>query len=147
MSEADHDLLVMTAICKTFPGVHALDDVDFSLKMGEIHCLIGENGAGKSTLIKVLTGVDYPDAGKITLDGKEIHVRSPQHAQDLGISTVYQEINLCMNLSIAENILLGREPHNKIGGIDLRKMNIEAAEELNRLLGINIDITKRWDTK
>ncbi len=146
MSEADNDLLVMTAICKTFPGVHALENVDFSLKRNEIHCLIGENGAGKSTLIKVLTGVDRQDSGTITLDGKEIHVRSPQHAQELGISTVYQEINLCMNLSIAENILLGREPHNKIGGIDLRKMNSEAAEVLNRLLGINIDVTQRLDT-
>jgi monosaccharide-transporting ATPase len=146
MSEADNDLLVMTAICKTFPGVHALENVDFSLKRSEIHCLIGENGAGKSTLIKVLTGVDRQDSGTITLDGKEIHVRSPQHAQELGISTVYQEINLCMNLSIAENILLGREPHNKIGGIDLRKMNSEAAELLTRLLGINIDVTQRLDT-
>src|SRR4030042_5061893 len=146
MSEADHDLLVMTAICKTFPGVHALENVDFSLKRNEIHCLIGENGAGKSTLIKVLTGVDRQDSGTITLDGKEIHVRSPQHAQELGISTVYQEINLCMNLSIAENILLGREPHNKIGGIELRKMNSEAAEVLNSLLGINIDVTQRLDT-
>jgi galactofuranose transport system ATP-binding protein len=146
MSEADHDLLVMTAICKTFPGVQALENVDFSLKRNEIHCLIGENGAGKSTLIKVLTGVDRQDSGTITLDGKEIHVRSPQHAQELGISTVYQEINLCMNLSIAENILLGREPHNKIGGIDLRKMNNEAAEVLTRLLGINIDVTQRLDT-
>jgi galactofuranose transport system ATP-binding protein len=146
MSEADHDLLVMTAISKTFPGVHALENVDFSLKRNEIHCLIGENGAGKSTLIKVLTGVDRQDSGTITLDGIEIQVKSPQHAQELGISTVYQEINLCMNLSIAENILLGREPHNKIGGIDLRKMNAEAAEVLNRLLGINIDVTQRLDT-
>jgi monosaccharide-transporting ATPase len=146
MSEEDHTLLVMTAISKTYPGVHALEDVDFSLKKGEIHCLIGENGAGKSTLIKVLTGVDYPDGGKITLDGKEIHVRSPQHAQELGISTVYQEINLCMNLSVAENIILGREPHNKVGGIDIRSMNIDAADVLNHLLGINIDVTQRLDT-
>ena len=70
MSEEDQTLLVMTAISKTYPGVHALDNVDFSLKKGEIHCLIGENGAGKSTLIKVLTGVDYPDAGTITLGWK-----------------------------------------------------------------------------
>jgi simple sugar transport system ATP-binding protein len=146
MEEVNHDLLVMTAIYKSFPGVHALENVDFSLKRGEIHCLIGENGAGKSTLIKVLTGVDRQDSGTVILDGKEIHVRSPQHAQELGISTVYQEINLCMNLSIAENILLGREPHNKIGGIDHRKMNSEAAEVLNRLLGIDIDVTQRLDT-
>jgi simple sugar transport system ATP-binding protein len=93
--------------------------------------VIGENGA-KSTS-KVLAE-------------KEIHVKSPQHAQELGISTVYQEINLCMNLSVAENILLGREPHNKVGGINIRKMNIEADDVLNHLLGINIHVTQRLDT-
>jgi simple sugar transport system ATP-binding protein len=141
MSETELPMLVMTGINKAFPGVQALENVDFTLKKGEIHCLIGENGAGKSTLIKVLTGVDRPDSGKIVLNGKEVHVKSPQHAQALGISTVYQEINLCMNLSVAENILLGREPHNKLGGIDLRKMNIEADEILKRLLGVDIDVT------
>jgi simple sugar transport system ATP-binding protein len=112
----------MEGISKSFPGVQALDYVDFTLKSGEIHCLMGENGAGKSTLIKVLTGVDRPDSGTITLEGKEIHVKSTQQAQALGISTVYQEINLCMNLSVAENILLGREPHKRTGGIDIAKM-------------------------
>jgi monosaccharide-transporting ATPase len=146
MASEDQNLLVMTAISKTFPGVHALENVDFSLRKGEIHCLIGENGAGKSTLIKVLTGADFPDTGKIILDGKEIHVRSPQHAQELGISTVYQEINLCMNLSVAENILLGREPHNRVGGIDLKTMNSDAAKLLVSLLGISIDVTQRLDT-
>jgi monosaccharide-transporting ATPase len=146
MTEVDRDLLSMIGISKSFPGVHALENVDFSLKKGEIHCLIGENGAGKSTLIKVLTGVDRLDSGKIILEGKEIHVKSPQHAQVLGISTVYQEINLCMNLSVAENILLGREPHNKVGGIDIKRMNSEATELLKRLLGIDIDVTQRLDT-
>jgi galactofuranose transport system ATP-binding protein len=146
MSESENILLSMTGISKAFPGVQALEDVDFNLKRGEIHCLIGENGAGKSTLIKVLTGVDRPDAGKIILEGKEIHVKSPQHAQTLGISTVYQEINLCMNLSVAENILLGREPHNKSGGINLSKMNAEAAEVLRNLLGVEIEVTRPLDT-
>jgi simple sugar transport system ATP-binding protein len=146
MSEADQYLLSMVGISKAFPGVQALENVDFTLKRGEIHCLMGENGAGKSTLIKVLTGVDRPDSGTITLDGKEIHVKSPQHAQALGISTVYQEINLCMNLSVAENILLGREPHNRAGGIDLAKMNAEAAEVLHRLLGIDIEVTQTLNT-
>ena len=146
MSESEQYLLKMEGIDKSFPGVQALENVDFTLRRGEIHCLVGENGAGKSTLIKVLTGVDRPDAGRIILDGVEIHTRSPQHAQTLGISTVYQEINLCMNLSVAENILLGREPHNKAGGIDLAKMNAEAAEVLQRLLGIDIEVTKRLDT-
>ncbi len=142
MSESDNYVLLMVGISKAFPGVQALDHVDFTLKKGEIHCLIGENGAGKSTLIKVLTGVDHPDSGTIILDGNEVQVKSPQHAQTLGISTVYQEINLCMNLSVAEDILLGREPRNKAGGIDLAKMNTEAADVLDRLLGIDIDVTK-----
>lgn len=146
MSEPDQTMLSMVGINKAFPGVQALENVDFTLKKGEIHCLMGENGAGKSTLIKVLTGVDRPDSGIITLEGKEVRARSPQQAQDLGISTVYQEINLCMNLSVAENILLGREPHNRSGGIDLKRMNSEAAEVLDRLLGIDIEVTKVLDT-
>src|SRR3989304_5604277 len=98
MSESDQNLLVMEGISKAFPGVQALDHVSLTLKKGEILCLVGENGAGKSTLMKVLTGVDRPDSGRIILDGKEIQTKSPQHAQSLGISTVYQEINLCPNL-------------------------------------------------
>ncbi len=141
MSEPDQNILVMEGISKAFPGVQALDDVSLDLKRGEILCLVGENGAGKSTLMKVLTGVDQPDSGKIILDGKEIHAKSPQHAQSLGISTVYQEINLCPNLSVAENILLGREPH-KLGRIDWAKMNALAGETLQRLLGVDIDVTK-----
>ncbi len=140
MSEPDQNILVMEGITKAFPGVQALDDVSLNLKRGEILCLVGENGAGKSTLMKVLTGVDQPDSGRIILDGKEIQAKSPQHAQTLGISTVYQEINLCPNLSVAENILLGREPHKK-GRIDWTKMNALAGETLNRLLGVDIDVT------
>jgi simple sugar transport system ATP-binding protein len=102
---------------------------------------VGENGAGKSTLMKVLTGVDQPDSGKIIFDGREIQPRSPQHAQDLGISTVYQEINLCTSLTVAENILLGREPH-KAGRIDWAKTNTLATETLHNLLGVDIDVTK-----
>ena len=110
MSEAnDYHTDNGSASVNLFRAYRRLSAVDFTLKRGEIHCLVGENGAGKSTLIKVLTGVDTPDSGKITLDGKEIHTRSPQHAQTLGISTVYQEVNLCPNLTVAENILIGRE--------------------------------------
>ena len=141
MSEANEYILTMEGISKAFPGVQALDNVDLRLKRGEIHCLVGENGAGKSTLIKVLTGVDRPDAGKTILDGKEIQARSPLHAQTLGISTVYQEINLCTNLSVAENILIGREPR-KLGRIDWAKTNAEASGILKRLLDIDIDVTK-----
>ena len=109
MADASN-ILTMRGISKAFPGVQALDAVDFSLCGGEIHALLGENGAGKSTLIKVLTGVERADRGVIELDGREIMAKSPHHAQTLGISTVYQEINLCPNLSVAENILIGREP-------------------------------------
>ena len=141
MSDSDQIILAMEGISKAFPGVQALDDVSLTLKRGEILCLVGENGAGKSTLMKALTGVDKPDSGKITLDGKEIQAKSPQHAQSLGISTVYQEVNLCINLSVAENILLGREPY-KMGRIDWAKMNKLATDALQNLLGVDIDVTK-----
>lgn len=134
--EPSSSLLNMQGISKAFPGVQALDNVDFALKSGEIHALVGENGAGKSTLIKVITGVNRPDEGQIELEGKPLHVKSPQHAQTLGISTVYQEINLCDNLSVAENIMLGREPR-KFGRIDWRGMQKLARQNL---LGLNIDI-------
>ena len=103
-------VLAMRGICKSFPGVRALHNVDFTLRKGEIHALMGENGAGKSTLIKVLTGVYTKDAGRICVDGteKEISIRSPQDAQENGISTVYQEITLCPNLTVAENMYIGR---------------------------------------
>lgn len=144
MSEANDYILTMEGISKAFPGVQALDDVDFALKRREIHSLVGENGAGKSTLIKVLTGVNRLDAGKIVLEDQEIHTRDPQHAQRLGISTVYQEVNLCPNLTVAENILIGREP-NKFGRIDWKKTNAKALSILNRFLDIDIDVTKPLD--
>jgi simple sugar transport system ATP-binding protein len=133
-------LLSVQGIDKAFPGVQALQGVDFSLKPGEIHALVGENGAGKSTLIKVLTGVEHPDAGTITIGGEAVSVRSPQHAQALGISTVYQEVNLCPNLSIAENILIGRAPR-RFGRIDWGAMNRRASEILGRL-DIVVDVTR-----
>ena len=101
-------ILELKNIHKSFPGVLALQGVDFSLNEGEIHALMGENGAGKSTLIKVLTGVYTKDEGQIILDEKEVNIKSPQDAQHLGISTVYQEITLCPNLSVAENMYIGR---------------------------------------
>jgi len=138
-----NDLLTMKGISKAFPGVQALLDVDFSLNRGEIHALMGENGAGKSTLIKVLTGVEHHDAGTITLDGKEIVARSPLHAQELGISTVYQEINLCTNLTIAENIFIGRAP-NKPGRVDWKSMNRRAKKILTGM-DIDVDVTQTLD--
>ena len=105
---ANETLLSLRGIDKVFPGVMALMGVDFTLRKGEIHALMGENGAGKSTLIKVLTGVYTKDNGTIELEGKEVSIRSPQDAQHMGISTVYQEITLCPNLSVAENMYIGR---------------------------------------
>ena len=104
-------VLSMRGIYKRFPGVLALQNVDFTLKEGEIHALMGENGAGKSTLIKVLTGVHEKDSGEIHIKGieKPIHIQSPQEAQKVGISTVYQEITLCPNLTVAENMFIGRD--------------------------------------
>src|SRR5262245_28443422 len=96
-------VLTMTGISKEFPGVKALIDVDFRLLPGEVHALLGENGAGKSTLIKVLTGVYTIDEGDVTLDGKSVRFGSPLQAQQGGVSTVYQEVNLVPNLSVAEN--------------------------------------------
>ena len=139
MTDAN-DIVKMLGIAKSFPGVVALEDVDFSLRRGEIHALMGENGAGKSTLIKVLTGVEQPDRGTIELDGKLVQVRSPQHSQELGISTVYQEINLCTNISIAENIMLGREPR-RFGSIHWKKMNELAQKAIDRL-NIDVDVTR-----
>jgi simple sugar transport system ATP-binding protein len=130
----------MAGIYKSFPGVQALEAVDFTLNRGEIHALVGENGAGKSTLIKVLTGVERQDTGRITLEEKQVLIRSPQHAQELGISTVYQEINLCPNLTVAENVLIGREPR-KLGRIDWKTMNSRAKQILLGL-DINIDVTQ-----
>src|ERR1041385_7057938 len=134
------NVVLMHGIAKSFPGVAALEDVDFILRKGEIHALMGENGAGKSTLIKVLTGVEQPDKGTIELDGKLGQDHSPQHSQELGISTVYQEVNLCTNISVAENIMLGHEPY-RFGSIDWRKMNELARQDINRL-SIDIDVTQ-----
>ncbi|MFA9375163.1 MAG: sugar ABC transporter ATP-binding protein [Lachnotalea sp.] len=135
-------VLTMRHINKTFPGVIALENVDFTLRRGEIHALMGENGAGKSTLIKVLTGVEEFETGEIRIEGtKELIInKSPQEAQKKGISTVYQEVNLCPNLSVAENLFIGREP-KRAGMINWKLMNTKS-KELLKSLQINIDVTK-----
>ncbi len=137
-------LLKMKNISIEFPGVKALDKVDFTLKSGEIHALMGENGAGKSTLIKVLTGVEKLDDGDIVLLGNKINPKSTHEAQELGISTVYQEVNLCSNISVAENIFIGREPM-KFGRIDWKEINKQAAMAMKKL-NIDIDVTKSLDS-
>jgi simple sugar transport system ATP-binding protein len=125
-------LLAMRGIGKRFPGVVALDGVDFSVRAGEIHALLGENGAGKSTLIKVLTGVYAADAGEIRLDGRLIAPASPKEAEGCGISTVYQEVNLVPALSVAENIMLGRQP-GRCGFLNWRALRRQARTALARL--------------
>jgi galactofuranose transport system ATP-binding protein len=137
-------VLRMTGISKQFAAVRALSEVDFRLFPGEIHALLGENGAGKSTLIKVLTGVYDLDAGSIELDGAPVRITSPHHAQQLGISTVYQEVNLCPNLTVAENIFLGRELTTG-GTIRWRRARTAAAELVARF-GLDIDVTARLDS-
>lgn len=133
-------ILEMKGIHKAFPGVKALSGVNFRLFKGEVHAVMGQNGAGKSTLVKVLTGVHRPDAGELLLDGKAVKPDSPLAAQRLGISTVYQEINLCPNLSVAENIFVGKQPM-KSGRIDWKKMN-RRADEILRRLNISVDVTQ-----
>src|SRR5215210_7715512 len=110
MPDRPDAILTMTGINKSFPGVRALDGVDFRLFPGEVHALMGENGAGKSTLIKVLTGVYGIDAGTVTLGGEQVAFTGPMQAAAAGVSTVYQEVNLLPNLSVAENVFIGREP-------------------------------------
>ena len=139
---SDDILLQMKNITMTFPGVKALQGVDFSLCKGEIHALMGENGAGKSTLIKVLTGVHTRDSGDIFLEGKTINPRSPEEAQQNGISPVFQEVNLCTNISVAENIFAGHEPRNRFFAVDWKQMN-EKAKEILAWVGLeNIDVTR-----
>lgn len=132
--------LVMEGIVKRFPGVKALSGVNLRLFPGEVHALMGENGAGKSTLIKVLTGVYSIDKGSVTLEGQPIYVTSPIEAQELGISTVYQEVNLCTNLSVVENIFIGKQIMRK-GRIDWKEMKRRAEEILARL-NLKINVTR-----
>ena len=138
-----NSLLVMEHINKSFPGVIALKDVQFSLRAGEIHALLGENGAGKSTLIKVLTGIEHMDDGTVIMDGSHIAVKSPLEAQKHGISTVYQEVNLCPHLTVAENIYVGREPL-KFGRIDWKEIN-KRSKKLLEEFELDIDVTKQLD--
>ena len=143
MASGDNDYILQARhIDMFFPGVKALKDVTFNLKKGEIHSLMGENGAGKSTLIKVITGVYHKTAGEITYDGNVINPQSPLESQKLGISTVYQEVNLCANLTVAENIYIGREPRGAFGRIDWATMSKNATKLLHESLGIDIDVNK-----
>ena len=123
-------LLQMKGIDKSFPGVHALQNVQFELRRGEVHALLGENGAGKSTLIKVLGGIYQKDEGEIFIDGQKVEINSVEDARKAGVSIIHQELVLVPWLSIAENMFLGREPKNKLGFVDFGKMNSEAKKYL-----------------
>jgi len=135
-------VLEMCNVTKRFPGVLALNNVQFSLRPGEVHCLVGENGAGKSTLMKILAGAQPMDSGEIILSEGPVAIHSPHHAQQLGISMIYQEFNLSPYLSVAENIFLGREP--RLGGtpfINWKKMYADAREVLGRIR-VDLDVRK-----
>ncbi|MFC9708757.1 sugar ABC transporter ATP-binding protein [Paenibacillus sp. NPDC056933] len=134
-------ILELKHIHKRFPGVRALSDVSLRLFPGEVHALMGENGAGKSTLIKVLTGVYSIDEGMVEMSGNPVVIQSPLEAQAVGISTVYQEVNLCPNLTVAENIFIGREPR-KFGKIVWKDINRQAEELLRDRLQLSIDVTQ-----
>lgn len=134
MTAIGHDaILRATGIAKAFPGVRALDGVNLELRPGRLRALLGENGAGKSTLMNILAGVFPPDAGAISVDGREVRFASPREAQQAGIGIVFQELNLIPHLSVAENIFLGREPRTRWGLIDYAQLHANTASLLQRL--------------
>lgn len=134
-------ILRLTGICKSFPGVKALDHVNLTVLRGEVMALAGENGAGKSTLMKILSGSYSKDAGTIEFDGKTVEITSPKMAEELGLSIIHQELNVLPNLTVAENIYLGRQPCRH-GMIDWKQMN-QSAAALFQKLGIHLDVTVR----
>jgi simple sugar transport system ATP-binding protein len=139
MTGADpRPVLEARGIVKSFGQHRALDSVDFAVRGGEVHALLGENGAGKSTLIKILTGAYHPDAGDLLLDGQPIHLRDPLHGQSYGIGTVYQEVNLLPNRSVAENLFLGRQP-GRWGLVDRKQIDARSRALLSRY-GLDIDV-------
>ena len=135
----EQELLVMKNINKSFPGVRALKDVSLSLQRGEVRALIGENGAGKSTLMKILSGVYQADSGQIFWEGKETKIHSTTEAADMGISIIYQELNLMPNMSILENIFLGREYKKARFLMDFKKAAQEARVYAD-MVGLNLDV-------
>ena len=135
-------ILQLDGIAKSFPGVKALKGVSFDVLPGEVHALLGENGAGKSTLIKIISGVYRPDEGSMVFDGAPVHFETPQEAQAAGIATIYQELLLFPELSVAENIFMGHEPRNAFGAIDWRKARAQARDLLASLDIHDLDVTR-----
>ena len=141
----DTYLLQMQGIDKTFPGVHALDHVDLNVRAGTVHSLMGENGAGKSTLMKVLIGMYQPDGGTITFDGQQVQINDTSTGLGLGISMIHQGLSPVPEMTVAENIFLGREPRSKLGLISRREMK-QATQELFDKWEIRIDPTAQMKT-
>ena len=137
-------VLELTDISKSFPGVQALKAVRFDMRAGEVHALLGENGAGKSTLIKIVSGVHRPDQGGIRIDGQEVAFASPLEAQRAGIATIYQELLLFPELTVAENIFMGHAPRNRFG-IDWAKMRAQALIMVGPVF--REDLRQTWDRK
>ena len=135
-------LLAVTGVVKHFGGVQALRGVDFDLKAGEIHALLGENGAGKSTLMNILSGVHAPDEGRIAIDGKPVRFASPRDAQAAGIATIFQELDLVPSLDVAANLFLGRELVRPGGLLDVAAMRREARKRLEAI-ELDIDVERR----
>ncbi|MDX2136705.1 MAG: sugar ABC transporter ATP-binding protein [Chloroflexota bacterium] len=133
-------ILELEHISKKFPGVQALTDARFDMRAGEVHALLGENGAGKSTMIKIISGVHKPDTGEIRLDGQRISFNNPREAQAKGIATIYQELSLYPELSVAENIFMGHAPRGMFGAVDWRTMKRRAAEILDSLQITDLDV-------
>ena len=133
--------LELKGVCKSFPGVKALDNVQLSLRPGTVHALMGENGAGKSTLMKCLFGIYRMDAGEVILDGKKIEINNPDEAMKYGIAMVHQELNQCLERNVIDNLFLGRYPKNSLGVVDEGRMKKEASD-LFRKLGITVNLTQ-----
>lgn len=136
-------LLQLSGINKYFPGVHALKDAQFDVRKGEVHALLGENGAGKSTMIKIISGVYKPDTGDIALDSQRVSFRNPRDAQNKGVATIYQELGLYPELSVAENIFMGHAPMKNWGlfkTVDWETMERRAGELLGELNIHNLDV-------
>lgn len=144
--ERSAPVLQLQHISKSFPGVHALRDVQFDVKVGEVHALLGENGAGKSTLIKIISGVHKPDTGELLIDGQPVVFNSPREAQDRGVATIYQELSLYPELTVAENIFIGHCPRGRLGGIDWNKTYEEAEKILASLNIHDMDVRRKIGT-
>src|SRR5499425_3861923 len=127
-SMSDTPLLQLQGITKTFGSVQALDDVDFEVRAGEVMALVGDNGAGKSTLVKCIAGTHSADSGKILFEGQEVHIHGPKDAAKLGIEVVYQDLALCDNLDVVQNMYLGRETRNWFQVLDEPPMEARTAE-------------------